>query len=70
MIRKKNKPPLHITRCLWEAMLPQILLRKTSQTPEPLYEIPNPAFEKIEYFIRYQKAEQISIIKRKGGEKI
>jgi len=31
---------------------------------------PNPAFEKIEYFIRYQKSKQISIIKRKGDEKI
>ena len=36
MESKRKCPQWQITRCLWEAMLPQIALRATSQTPIPL----------------------------------
>ncbi len=36
---KRQETARHITRCLWEAMLPQIRLRRTSQTPGTLSEM-------------------------------
>jgi len=39
-MRLKERKKRQITRCLWEASLPQIRLRRTSQTPKTLSEMP------------------------------
>jgi hypothetical protein len=38
-MQKHLYPQQQITRCLWEATLPQIRYRRTSQTPGTLGEI-------------------------------